>query len=236
MRSKFQYRRNQIPIPDSYEKTKQESDFSEDEKYQSDKKKTNSKISEAGTNQKIEAELSFFEYSILLNFKLVPLSHARMKSSARERASVFSSNKKRFQLLNKFYFSIQLKTEESSKKNKKKTSDRSTVTESELEIDRDQKSEVQSIDFTDESNRKTNRAFYNKISYVRNAMTILIINKIFSDSSEFQKINSKNVIAISFLYYLMSDSKKRKNNKTANMILNLIKNSFIERNVRYFQI
>ena len=56
------------------------------------------------------------------------------------------------------------------------------------------------------------------------------------NSSEFWKINSKNVIAISFLYYLMSDSKKRKNNKTANMILNLIKNSFIERNVRYFQI
>ena len=67
----------------------------------------------------------------------------------------------------------------------------------------------QTINFIDELNKKANRAFYNKISYVRNAMIILIINKIFSNSSKFRKIDSKNVIAINFLYYLMSNSKKK---------------------------
>ena len=129
-----------------------------------------------------------------------------------------------------------MKTEESSKKNKKRASNRSIVTESEFGIDRDQKSEIQFIDFTDESNRKTNRVSYSKIVYFRDAMVILIINKVFSNQSEFRKLSSKNVAAVCFLYFLMSNSKKKENNKTAITILNSIKNSFIERNVRYFQI
>ena len=183
LKFRFQYRKNQISVPESYEKTKQKSKSNENEKYQLDKKKSNSKITtdETETNQKIETELSFFEYSILLNFKLTSLSHVRMKSFVRKRASVLSSNKKKFQLLNKSYFSIQLKTGEFSRKNKKKTSNRSTVTEFESEIDRDQKSEIQFIDFTNESNKKANRVSYSKTVYFRNAMIILIINKIFSN-------------------------------------------------------
>ena len=84
-------------------------------------------------------------------------------------------------MFNKFYFSIQLKTEKSSKKNKKKVSNRSIVTKSEIKIDRDQKSEIQLINFTDKSNKKTNQISYSKTVYFRNAMIILIINKIFSN-------------------------------------------------------
>ena len=238
LKFRSQYRRNQISVSKSYEETKQESKSNKNEKYQFNKKKPNPKITtdEIETNQKIETELNFFEYLILLNLKLTFLSHARIKSFVRKRASVFFSNKKKFQLFNKFYFSIQLKTEEFSKKNKKKTSNRSTVIESEFEIDRDQKSEIQFINFTDESNRKTNRISYSKIIYFRNAIIILIINKVFSNQSKFRELSSKNVAIINFLYFLMSNSKKKKNNKTAITILNSIKNNFIERNVRYFQI
>ena len=58
-------------------------------------------------------------------------------------------------------------------------------------------------------------------------MIILIINKNFSNSLEFRKINLKNVTTISFLHYLMSNSKNN-NNKAADMILNSIKNNLIE--------
>ena len=117
----------------------------------------------------------------------------------------------------------------------KKTKKATIQSWNEINFCRNSDSKFQTINFIDESNKKANRAFYNKISYIRNAMIILIINKIFSNSSEFRKINSKNVIAISSLYYLMSNLKK-KINKITNMILNSIKNSFIERNARYFQI
>lgn len=237
MRPRSQYRRNQTPVPGSYEETEQESGSSGDEEYQPDKKKTDPKATtgEARMNQEAEADMNPLEYSILLDPKLATVSHARLKSSARERASVLSSNKRRFQRFNRSYFPIQPETGEPSRKEKERASDRPTATGPGLGTDRDQKPEVQPIDLTDESNREANRASYNKTSYVRDAMTILIINKVFPDSPEFRKIDSKNVTATSSLYYLMSDSKKRENNKAADMILNPTKDSFIERNARYFQ-
>ena len=182
MRPKFQYRRNQILIFDNYEKMKQKSSFSKDEKYQSDKKKADSKVTtdEAKMNQEIETNMNSFEYSILLDFKLATVSHVRLKSFIRKRVSVLFSNKRKFQLFNKFYFSIQSETEESSRKKKTTNQFRN-----EINFRRKSDSKFQTINFIDESNKKANRAFYNKISYVRNAMIILIINKIFSDSSEF---------------------------------------------------
>ena len=97
-----------------------------------------------------------------------------------------------------------------SQKNHQKKKKTTNQFWNEINIDQKFDSKFQAIDFTDKSNQKANRAFYNKTSYVQNAMIILIINKVFSNNLKFRKINSKNVIAVSFLYYLMSNSKKKK--------------------------
>ena len=93
--------------------------------------------------------------------------------------------------------------------------------------------ESQIIDFT--SIRIINRAFYSKIAYGRNAMAILIINKHLSDISIFDDFSSNDIAAATFLYMLMSDSKKRENNKAAEEILNPKRSNFIDQNVFYFK-
>ena len=111
MKFRFQYKKNQISIFDNYEKTKQKSNFNENEKYQFDKKKTNSKITTNKTkmNQKIKTNMNLFKYLILLDFKLATILHIKLKLFVRKRISVFFSNKKNFNCLINFIFRFNLK-------------------------------------------------------------------------------------------------------------------------------
>ena len=59
------------------------------------------------------------------------------------------------------------------------------------------------------ANKKINRVSYNKTSYNRDAMTILIINKYFHQFSMFDEISFNDIAAVISLYLLMSDSKKK---------------------------
>ena len=85
------------------------------------------------------------------------------------------------------------------------------------------------------TNKKINRVFYNKISYGRDAMTMLIINRHLNDIFMFENLSFNDIATAIFLYMLMSDSKKRKNNKTAEKILDSKKSNFIDQNVFYFR-
>ena len=82
MRSKSQYKKNQISIFDNYKKTEQKSSFNKNEKYQSDQKKIDSKFTtnEIKMNQRVKTNMKSFEYSILFDFKLATVLHVKLKS------------------------------------------------------------------------------------------------------------------------------------------------------------
>lgn len=86
MKLRSQYKKNQISVSEFYEKTKQKSNFNENEKYQSDKKKTDSKITADEIEMNFEFEtINSFQYSILFaNFKLTSTSHVILKSFVRK--------------------------------------------------------------------------------------------------------------------------------------------------------
>ena len=94
----------------------------------------------------------------------------------------FFQIKKNFSCSINFIFRFNLK--QKNHREKKKTTNQFRK---KINFRRKSDSKSQAIDFIDESNKKTNRAFYNKISYVRNAMIILIINKVFFEQFKISK-------------------------------------------------
>ena len=128
MRSKSQYRKNQISVFDNYEKTEQNSKSNENEKYQFDQKKSawletknrtkiktnvnslSASYSIISSESKNSFEFSKRKNSLNLKSKLTSSSHVKQKSFARKRASIFFSNKKNlFRFYQHFWYKLKKK-------------------------------------------------------------------------------------------------------------------------------